>query len=145
MFNWFRRSLLVCIGLTSVLGTLQANAMTTIPHFAVSTLQLPNGVLLSTQPGDTMQAKWKDIEVSLHLLGVPSQYPYGQSTVGNHSQIISQSFIKTPNGKDWFALNKRTPPAASRSSKLAIMAGRTRQFIVPTWRGVTVKTSGTVD
>jgi hypothetical protein len=38
--------------------------------------------------------------------------------VGNHSQIIHQSYIKTPNGKAWFALNERTPPAASESTKV---------------------------
>ena len=81
----------------------------------------------------------------MQLLGVPSQYPYGQSAVGNHSQIIRQSFIETPSGKAWFALNKRTSPAVSHSTKLAIMAGRTRQFFVPAWRGVIVKTGGTVD
>ena len=37
--------------------------------------------------------------------------------VGNHSQIISQQFISTPNGKAWFAFNKRTLPAASHSTK----------------------------
>ena len=118
MLNWFRGFILIGIGLVGVFGTLPANAMTIIPHFAVSTLLLPNGVLLSTQPGSQMQSKWKDIEVSLQLLGVPSQYPYGQSVVGNHSQIIHQSLIKTPNGKAWFALNKRTPPAASHSTKV---------------------------
>ncbi len=118
MVNWFRRFLLVCIALVGVLGTSQTKAMTTIPRFAVSTLLLPNGVLLSTQPGSPMQAKWKDIEVSLQLSGVPSQHPYDQSVVGNHSQIIHQSYIKTPNGKAWFALNERTPPAASESTKV---------------------------
>ena len=118
MFNRFWLSMMGFIGLTSIFCVFPINAMTTIPHFAVSTLQLPNGVLLSTQAGSPLQAKWKDIEVSLQLPGVPPQYPYDQSVVGNHSQIIHQSFIKTPNGKAWFALNERTPPAASHSSKV---------------------------
>ena len=99
MIKEFRRLLMVSLGLAGVLVILPANAMTTIPHFAVSMLQLPNGVLLSTQPGSSMQAKWTDIEVSLQLLGVPSQYPNGQSAVGNHSQIINQSCIETASGK----------------------------------------------
>jgi len=93
MVNRIRRTLLIGIGLVGVFNTLPTNAMITIPHFAVSTLLLPNGVLLSTQPESPMQVRWKDIEVSLQLLGVPSQYPYDQSVVGNHSQIIHQFYI----------------------------------------------------
>ena len=118
MLNRVRRTLLIGIGLVVAFSALPANAMTTMPHFAVSTLLLPNGMLLSTQPGSQMQSKWKDIEVSLQMPGVPPQYPYDQSVVGNHSQIIHQSFINTPNGKAWFALNERTPPAASESTKV---------------------------
>lgn len=118
MFNKLLLSSIVAFTvLIGVLGTFQVDAMTTLPPFAVSILRLPNGILLTTQKGDMAQAKWKDIEVSLQLLGVSPQHSYGQSVVGNHSQIISQKFISTPNGKAWFALNERTPPAASHSTK----------------------------
>lgn len=117
MLNKVLSSMVAFTVLTGVLGTFQADAMTTAPQFAISILRLPNGTLLTTQKGDIAQVKWKDLDVSLQLLGVPSLYPYGQSVVGNHSQIISQQFISTPNGKAWFAFNKRTPPAASHSTK----------------------------
>jgi hypothetical protein len=86
----------------------------TIPKFAASSLLLPNGTVLSTS-SEAEATRWKDIEIHLLMTAVPPAHPYGQAVVGNHSQILSQEFISTPNGQAWFALNERTPPAAEQS------------------------------
>lgn len=109
-------SVLAIAAIAGTLGSSQAKAVAN-PKFAVSTLRLPNGEVLTTQNGSIQGVKWKDVDVYLQMLGATLQHPYGQSVVGNHSQILSQKFISTPNGKAWFALNKRTPPAASHSTK----------------------------
>ena len=86
----------------------------TIPQFAASSLRLPNGTVLSTS-SEAKGTRWKDIEVHLLMTAVPPGHPYEQAVVGNHSQILSQEFISTPNGQAWFALNESTPPAAEQS------------------------------
>lgn len=77
-----------------------------------SQLTLPSGRVLKAGYG----TKWRDIAVALLIEGVPRNSPYGYALVGNHSNILQQSFIETPVGRAYFVLNERTPPAASGST-----------------------------
>lgn len=108
---------LATVSILTGIGSLPADAAA-IKQAAVSTLRLPNGHVLTTKTGGDSVAKWKDIEVTVEVLGVPAAYPYGQSITGNHSQIISHQFIHTRDGTAWFAFNEQTPPAAAKSKKV---------------------------
>ncbi len=88
----------------------QAQAASPTP-IAASTLRLPNGKVLSTA-GVMRAVQWQDVAVLILVTGAVPEHPYGLSAVGNHSRILSQTFVETPDGKAWFALNERTPPAA---------------------------------
>lgn len=114
-----RRASAIVFAITAIVSTLGVSPVSaaTHPHFSVSTLLLPNGKVLTTAYPDLRGVRWKDVEVALLALGVPPHHPYGQSVVGNHSDILSQKYMSTFNGEVWFALNKRTPPAASQNTK----------------------------
>lgn len=116
--KWLVTSLAASTVITGMLGIAKANAIVNVePKFAVSTLRLPNGKTLTNQTANLSKAKYKDLEISLQVIGVPQQYPYGLSVVGNHSEILSQYDVETSSGKAWFALNKRTSPSAVKSTK----------------------------
>ena len=78
-------------------------------------LKLPNGKVIT--PNQTVQ--WKDLAIQLLVTSLPPSYVTTNkyvTVVGNHSTIISHKTITTSAGQATLVLNKRTQPAASKSS-----------------------------
>ncbi|MCF8564626.1 hypothetical protein LLE49_07690 [Alicyclobacillus tolerans] len=80
-----------------------------------TTLKLPNATIIA--PNQTVQ--WKDLSIRLLVTSLPPSYVTTEryaSVVGNHSTTVSHNTITTSAGKATLVLNKRTQPAASKST-----------------------------
>jgi hypothetical protein len=60
--------------------------------------------------------EYHGLHIWLTVRGVDANHPYGQSVVGNHSQIVTSRLVRTVNGLTYEALSEQTQPAASGSN-----------------------------